>query len=150
VIGVGDGSGQGGRAWRFQGYGNVIQVPGTTAGDVSGLGALPVDMKPNYQYDMMFVGFTSGTGGQYKATILGSHDGGATYPIVLEQGPESADAASTVSGKHYITRTVNVNVASNVVIDHVKVQWQRAVPADAALTYDPANCSLVIQEWSYT
>lgn len=144
-IGVGDGSGATGRTWRFQGAGTSAQVPGSAAGDVAGLGALEVNLLEGYNYDIEFVGYTSGTGGQYKATILGSHDGGATYTTVLEQGPTNANA--TQPGV-YVCRLTNVQVASGVVIDHVKVQWQRSVAAAADLTYLPTDCSLVIAEWS--
>lgn len=147
VIGVGDGSGQGGRCWRFQGAGTSTQVPGSAAGDVAGLGALAVNLLPGYSYDVEFIGYTSGTGGQYKATVLGSIDGGNTYPVVIEQGPTNANASEPGV---YVCRLVNAAVAAGTVIDHVKVQWQRSIVAGADLTYLPTDCSLVIQEWSHT
>jgi hypothetical protein len=148
-IGVGDGSGANGRCWRAQGYGNVAQVPGTAAGDVAGLGTIPVNLQTLYNYDVQFTGFVGGTGAGYKAIILGSHDNGATYPIVLHEGPKN-DAQGGGQPQQYIARNIGVSVASNVVIDHVKVQWQKATAADAACTYDPTDCSIVIQEWSLT
>lgn len=146
-IGIGDGSGQIGRTWHFQGAGTTTQVPGTVAGDVLNLAALPVNLLNGYHYDVEFIGFTGGTGGQYKANVLGSVDNGATYTVVLLAGPDNALATDHGA---YVARDCNVGVASNVVIDHVTVQWQRAVPAGADLTYEPKDCSLVIHEYSLT
>jgi hypothetical protein len=141
-IGVGDGSGQSGRVWRFQGTGTATDVPGTAAGDVLGLEIHAVNLLPGYNYDVEFDGFTSGTGGNYKALVLGSNDGGSTYAIKLIDGPNSELSGS------YVTRQTKKTVAPTTVIDHVKVQWERGASTGADLTYEPNDQALVITEWS--
>lgn len=144
-IGVGDGSGQSGRNWRFQGSGTTTQVPGTAAGDALGLAALEVDLLPGYKYDVSIVGFTFGTGGQYEGYLLGSNDGGLTYAVMLLPGPAIANANQPGV---YVARKVDVQVAPTTHITHVTMQWKRAIAAGADLTYEPSQTSVEICEWS--
>jgi hypothetical protein len=147
VVGVGDGSQAIGRQWQFQGTGSSVQInSGTGSVALLGLDALPVNLLPGYNYNVSFVGFTSGTGGDNYATILGSSDNGATYPHVLDQGGAIQSGWTGV----YVSRKVDVAVPANTVIDHVKVEWNYHVYSGNFLEYDPDHCSLVILESSYT
>lgn len=144
---VGGGAGVTGRVWRFQGTGNGRNVPGTVAGDVAGLEACAVNILPNYKYDIEYVGFVTGTGGPFEATVLGSSDNGLTYPTILVQGPINNGVEAD---KCYVIRKTNVMNFGTAAIDHVKVQWTRTTSAGSDLTYGPGDCSVVISEWSTT
>ena len=134
-------------SWRFQGGGTARQVPGTAAGDVAGLESCIVNLLPGFTYDIEFTGFTSGTGGQFDAFVLGSTDGGATYPVPLVAGGHQG-LRNPMHGGPYLLR--NVEVTPGAPIDHVKVQWQRSIASDTTLTYTPFDCALVIEEWHTT
>ena len=141
-IGVGDNSGNSGRVWRFQGTGTSVSVPGTVAADILGLETHAVNLLPGYNYDVEFDGFTSGTGGTYRAIVLGSNDGGSTYSVVMIDGPVAEPSGS------YVSRQTKVVVAPTTIVDHVKVKYERQAAAGADLTYDPHNQAIVITEWS--
>jgi hypothetical protein len=145
VVGIGDGSKQLGRVWEFQGTGTSRRIdPGTGTTNVSSFDALPVNLLPGYVYDVNFAGFTSGTGGSNYATVVGSSDGGATYPTQLEIG-------GVVQGSGmYAARKTDVQVTPGTTIDHLRVIWHYQVNLGNFLDYDPTQCSLVVQEFSKT
>lgn len=137
-----------GRLWGSSGTGNNAQVPGTLAGDVPGLVSVAVDLKPTtsgYQYDVECDAIGFGTGGGWKLLLLGSSDGGLTFPTTVI---ESNDYSSVNVGGTARVHHWGVTVAS--AIDHVKMQLQRNVAANAALTYSPLDCTFKIREISPT
>jgi hypothetical protein len=134
--------------WVAQGVGAVTNVPGTAAGDVLGITSVLVDLKPaalGYKYDVEFDTQTFGTTGGYDMIVLGSHDGGATFPDTLVSTPDSI--IYTGSGRVQVTNITNPNA---VPIDHVKCQLKSLNAAAGTFTYSPTASALRITEWSPT
>ena len=132
-----------GRIWGITGAGLNAQVPGAAAGDVPGA-SVAVDLMPlasGYQYDVEVDANTFGTGGGWKVILLGSSDNGATYPTTII-------ATSDYQERGGVGRVHHWGVTLPAHIDHVKMQLQRNVPAGAALTYSPAECTARIREIS--
>ena len=138
-----------GRVWVAQGVGNATPTPGTAAGDVLGLEAVPVDLKPGalgYRYDVEFDTQTFGdvgTNGGFAVIILASHDGGATYPDTLAQIPDSIWKSGCA--RLQVTNVSNVNA---VAIDHVKCQLRSLKATAGGFTYSPSSSALRITETS--
>lgn len=139
---VGD-SGVTGRIWGVTGAGAIAQVPGPDAGDVPGA-VVAVDLLPlasGYQYDVEGDANTFGTGGGWKVLLLGSSDGGATYPVTIA----ASDDYQTTSG---VGRVHHWGVTLAAAINRVKMQLQRDVEPSGGLTYAPDNCTVRIREIS--
>jgi hypothetical protein len=102
---------------------------------------------PGFTYDIEFTAFTSGTGGQFSAFVLGSTDGGGTWPIPLLAGPVQG-LRNPVDGGPYLFRATDETIPPGTTVNMVKVQWQRLVNADGTLTYAPFDCALVIDQWA--
>jgi hypothetical protein len=141
---VGD-SAVAGRIWGQTGVGSNTQVPGTLAGDVLGLENVVVDMKPSasgYTYDVEADTNTFGTGGLYRITVLGSTDSGSTFGVSL--CTMNADFQTSGAGRLH-----HFSVSSGLaVINRVKMQLTRSIPAAADLTYAPVDSTLRITEVS--
>jgi hypothetical protein len=133
-----------GRVWVAQGVGSATPIPGAAAGDMLGLEAVVVDLKPGYSYDVeldtqTFGSITTG----YDLIVLGSHDGGTTYPDTLCQIPDSIK--KTGCGRLQVTNVSNPNAAA---IDHVKCQIKSLDASTGGVTYSPTASALRITETS--
>lgn len=141
---VGGNSNVDGRVWVAQGSGAAALVPGTAAGNISGLDAVLVNLLPAYKYDVELDTQTFGdvgTSGGYDLLVLGSSDGGATYPTVLAQIPDSIDRSGC--GRLQVT---NVSVVNT--IDHVRCQIRSLLASGGNFVYSPAASALRITEIS--
>ena len=145
-----------GRVWTAQGSGVNTPVPGTAAGDILGLESTVVDLKPaavGYSYDVELdvqtfgpVGSGEGGPGGYDLVILGSHDGGLTFPDTLASIPVGVDRLIVSGcGRIQVTNVTNPNAVD---IDHVKCQIVSALATDPGFTYSPTSAALRITETS--
>lgn len=135
-----------GRVWGKSGTdSSSANVPGTAVGDVTGSIA-QVDLKASasgYRYDVEGDATTFGTGGDYKVIVVGSSDGGATYPHTLAASADFMHFSG--SGRVHLW-----GVAMPADIDHVKMQLQAQFAASTALTYVGDHCTWRITEISPT
>lgn len=135
---VGGGALIAGRMWTAQGTGAVIDVPNPVA-DVPGLGAVPVDMRAGYTYDVEVDTMAFGTGGNFQVLVLGSTNGGGTYTAVGLGG--------NVSQLHTGCARLRLPSATGP-WDHLKVQINTSDVAGATCQYAPALTALKVQEYS--
>ena len=148
----GDGVGgnyQPGNFWCYQGSGSSTNVPGSAAGDVTGLEKKAVTIQPlsaGYLYEIHVnvdtyspnVGYVN-TAGTWKIIVLGSSDGGNNFPTTIATEASGYQAAGTAVLRQLYT-------PGSLGIDHVKVQLQRASAAASDLTYLPADAQITITE----
>jgi len=144
-----------GRAWLYQGFvsgGGAVQVPGTAAGDLDGLGAgaCPVVMQnvAGYQYDVRLDMAAYGTLGGFKAFILGHYttDPAGTYAVVLAQN-EAFISIASVYGSSSILRSIVDSSNLSHPIDNIKVQLANFSAASSAQTYYPRECVVSVNEY---
>lgn len=146
---VGGNSSVAGRVWVKQGVGAVQTVPGTAAGDILGLESVLVNLLPSttgYKYDVELDTQTFGdtsTNGGYDLIVLGSHDGGATFPDTLAEIPD--EMWKSGCGRLQVTNVTNPNA---VAIDHVKCQIKSIKAATGGFQYGPTASALRITEQS--
>lgn len=148
---TGGNSSAAGRVWVAQGSGIATKVPGTAAGDMLGLESTLVDLKPGaqgYSYDVELDTQTfgdTGTGGGFDLIVLGSHDGGNTFPDTLAQIPDSMWKSGC--GRLQVTNVQNPNAVS---IDHVKCQIKSLIAPSGGtnFVYAPTASALRITETS--
>ena len=144
-----------GRAWLYQGFtagGGRVNVPGSAAGDVDGLGAgeCPVVMQnvPGYQYDVRLDMQTYGTSGGFQAFILGRYKGAAagTYAVVLAQNAQEITVVSGIGGSNLLRAIIDSSVLTSP-IDQIKVQLQNSTTASSAFGYYPNECVVSVTEY---
>lgn len=143
---VGD-SAVAGRVWGQTGVGALTQVPQAPGAEILGLESVAVDMlatASGYRYDVEVDTNTYGTGGTYKIWLLGSTDGGATFPLTL----------ATVSGDYFNSGCARLHVfgvaAGAANVDHVSAMIQRTAAANPDLVYSPIDSTIRITEISPT
>jgi hypothetical protein len=129
--------------WLAQGNGNgLINVPNPAA-DVTGLDAVPVDLRPGYGYDIDVDAVTTGTNGALNVNLLGSTNGGSTYASL---GTFPATQFRTGVVRMHLSE---VSIAPGTIVDHLKVQLSTTNAASADAQFRPALCALKVREYSF-
>jgi hypothetical protein len=147
TIGAG-GNYQPGNFWCYQGSGASADVPGMGAGDVTGLSSVAVTMHPHsagyyYRVEVNVDVYSTvanyvNTGGNWTILVLGSSDGGVTFPTPIASEPTGYGPPGV--------GLLRALVSPSAAIDHLKVQLQRSTAAAADLVYSPSDSQITVTE----
>jgi hypothetical protein len=126
-----------GRTWVAQGTGaNLVNTPNPAA-NVSGLSAVPVDMRAGYKYDVEVDAQFFGTTGGVEIVLFGSSDGGNTYGGIASTLPLDA----TGSCRLHVPNMIGP-------YDHLRVQVVTSFVSSADCQYLPQLTALKVTEYS--
>ena len=143
------------RAWLYQGFvtgGAAQEIPGTAAGAVLGLdkGDCPVKMQnvAGYEYDVRLDMTAYGTGGAFKAYILGHYttDPDGTYAVVLAENEAFISRAAATGSSSTIRAIIHSSQLASP-IDQITVQLANSSAPTSAQTYYPRECVVSVQEY---